>query len=47
MPHILREFPQFVAEHDPKAADALLTKHEQKMARAAKAKELREEGERI
>ena len=33
-----------MAEHDPKVADALLTKHEQKMARAAKAKELREEG---
>lgn len=33
-----------MAEHDPKAADALLTKHEQKMARAAKAKVLREEG---
>lgn len=33
-----------MAEHDPKVADALLTKHEQKMARSAKAKELREEG---
>lgn len=35
---------EFVAEHDPKIANELLTKHEQKVARAEKAKELRVHG---